>query len=110
MDTAACIGDEGVDPAEVRLKLGKQRIETGEIGNIGHDAGSIAAEVCDRTIQRIRRRAVMMTRIPDAASFRAMANPIPLLPPVTTATLALSDAVNVLLLLRRIDNSDRYKW
>jgi hypothetical protein len=98
VNTAAGISDEGMDRTEAGLDFGKQRLQSRSAGNIGNDADSVAAKLRDGAIQRIPAPRRDDDPHACAAIFCAMAKPIPLLPPLTTATFLVSDVLTVLFL------------
>lgn len=98
MDIAAGIGDESIDPLELRPDLGKQPIQSRRSGNIGNDANRVAAKFRDGAMHRIP--ATSCDDDPHALRRHLPRDgkPIPLLPPVTTATLLLAHVLTVLFL------------
>ena len=73
-----------------RLDLREQAIEVGELGDVALNAGDVAADLFLRRIEFCWRRPVMKTYAPSATNRFAVASPMPLLPPVTSATLPSS--------------------
>ena len=90
--TRAGVGDEVVEARDAFVELVEQRGDRRPIGDVGGQADRRSAPVTpSRTARRRRRRcrrrlrATTTTFAPDSSNRSAMARPIPLLPPVTTA-------------------------
>src|SRR5215211_1652768 len=85
----AGVVDEDIDPAKILhdLVVGRGNIGSfGDVANVIVNLMPVLGELLPRRLQVLRPRARIATFAPDPANRRATASPMPLLPPVTTAT------------------------
>ena len=86
----AGIGEHDVELAEFFDALLDRRFGRGDVGGVGHDRERVRPKLLRRRLQRLLLRPVMATFAPSATNSRAVASPMPLLPPVINAVLFAS--------------------
>src|ERR1700674_1511003 len=86
----AGVGENNIDsPLRVRDGL-VETIKVGQFGNVSLNAGNVAADCLTASSSSFWRRPVMKTYAPSLTKSFAVANPIPSVPPVMTATFPSS--------------------
>ncbi len=95
LDQDAGIVDQDVEPAEARQNSVEHRDDLGLVGDVDLGRERLPAAgghgSATSSIRSWSARSAIATRQPSAASARAMARPMPLAPPVTSARLPASE-------------------
>jgi hypothetical protein len=82
---ASSIGKQDIDMAMLLLDLCVELIEVCEVAGVGLDTGRTGPDLFKASSSTSLRRPVMMTFAPSETKRFAVARPIPLVPPVTSA-------------------------